>query len=220
MNTIHLLLIENTLSIKPQLEHSLRTIENESFKIEEAKPRNAEKVFRSAKKSIDVILFGEKIPAATILRLTKKFRRKNSGLNVIIFTRQSEAHISTKFQRAGVDDILNVMEINTPVFGWTFISTLQHTGMKKKAEEFETIRERLAQVNRQLEDITGEMTKPIGNLRTATKAINGKRPAISKILEENIMLMEDHLSELHEIREQLDKESKIINKFLAVKSRA
>jgi hypothetical protein len=32
--------------------------------------------------------------------------------------------------------------------------------------------------------------------------------------------MEDHLNELHEIREQLDRESKIINKFLAVKSRA
>jgi|WetSurMetagenome_2_1015567.scaffolds.fasta_scaffold116943_1 hypothetical protein len=220
MNTIHILLIENTSSIKPQLDRSLRTIENESFKIEEAKPRNAEESFRNAKKSFEVVLFGEKIPPATILRLTKKFRRKNTGLNVIMFTRQSEARISPKLQRAGVDDILNVVEINTPVFGWTFLSTLQHTGMKKKAEEFEMIRERLAQVNQLLEDITDEMTKPIGNLRTAMKAVNGKRPAISKIIEENIMLMEDHLSELHEIREQLDKESKIINKFLAVKSRA
>ena len=63
------------------------------------------------------------------------------------------------------------------------------------------IRERLAQVNRMLEDITGEMTKPIGNLRSAMKAIIGKRPAISKIIEENIMLMEDRLQFFRQFQE-------------------
>ena len=137
-----------------------------------------------------------------------------------MLTRQSEAVVSSRLKNAGVDDMLNVLEISTPVFGWTFLSLLQHTGMKKKAAEYETIQARLRHVNEALEEITKKMNAPIGVIRSAVKTLNGHQKHVTTLLNENVTLMEQQLHELLEIRQKLGKETKVINKYLAVKSRS
>ena len=220
MNTTHILLIENSASIKALLEESLRSIKTESFRIEGCRTKDAEEIYRNSKKSIELVLFGEKIAASQILRLTQFFRRQNHHLHVIMLTRQSEAVVSSRLKNAGVDDMLNVLEISTPVFGWTFLSLLQHTGMKKKAAEYETIQARLRHVNEALEEITKKMNAPIGVIRSAVKTLNGHQKHVTTLLNENVTLMEQQLHELLEIRQKLGKETKVINKYLAVKSRS
>lgn len=219
MKTFNILLVEASSSIKPQLEESLRSIQNEAFKIVPAKPSDAEDQFRKLKKNLEVVLFGDKVPVAVVLRLTKHFRKQSPHLHVLVLTRQSEARPSAQMKHAGVDDFLNVMELNTPVFGWTFQSLLLHTGMRKKAAEYEEIQERLQEVNRSLHELSREMGNPIGNIRAAVKALNGHQQKVSVILKKNIALMEEQLRELFELGNRLGKETKVINKFLAVKSR-
>ncbi|MFI5252005.1 MAG: hypothetical protein ACHQQQ_06175 [Bacteroidota bacterium] len=219
MKIIHILLIDTSPAIKVQLEKSLASIEHELFKVEYSTPRNAEEAFKDAKKSVEVVLFGEAIPLSAIVQQAKIFRRNNAGIHVFMFTRESEARIPNKLRRAGVDDFLNIMELNTPVFGWTFLSTLEHIGMKKKAAEFEMIHERLQYVNDSLAEITAEIIKPIGNLRAAMDAMNGDRAHTLKVLNENIALMERSLGDLMEIRQRLGNETKVIHKYLAVKNR-
>ena len=226
MNKVHVLLIENTPVLKPSLERNLKSIENARFAIESVDVRMAQVSFHFAKHPTDVVLLGDKIPAGTALRLAKAYRSQGHAGHVIALTRQSEARVSPSMRRAGIDDILNVMEVDTPVFGWTFMSALQSVGNRKKAEEYEEIQNRLKLVNNALEHFAQNMTGSLLGLHDVSLQLskNGhskvKPGALRQQLADTVAGMDQYLAELLDIRSRLGKETKAINKALAIKSRA
>lgn len=160
--------------------------------------------------TVDVILFGEKVPSTSILGMTKAFRTAGVDVPVFILTRQSEARVPQKYRAAGVDDVLNTAEIQTPLFLWTFQSTLTQVADQKKAKDFDVIRDRMRRANRSLAFITHEINNPLSVIRLAIYHLQNanlpktKKKAFFKLLVDNIDKVNLQMKELYTIRRQLN----------------
>jgi signal transduction histidine kinase len=209
MRVLKVLLIDTTKNTKKLLDE--KRVSNESvrlmirmagtdFKVDEEENLHAE---------TDVILFGEKVPSTSILELTKAFRAAGVDVPIFIMSRQSEARVPQKYLKAGVDDVINTVEIQTPLFLWTFQSTLTQVGDRRKAQDFDVIRDRMRRANRTLAHVTHEINNPLSVIRLAiyhlenAKLPKTKKKAFFKLLVENIDKVNLQMKELYTIRREL-----------------
>jgi nitrogen-specific signal transduction histidine kinase len=169
-------------------------------------------MYQESKDQIDLIVFGEKVPAGTVTNLTKTIRSMNQTIPVFVFTKQSESRLSRAHQMAGVDDLLNIADFDTPLFSWTFTSTLEQAVLKKKAAQYDILQERLLSANDALRHIMHEINNPLSVIRLALYHLDkpdlakNKQKTFMKLLIDNLEKIDMQMKDLHVIRRQLSGE--------------
>src|SRR5713101_9936723 len=133
METVRILLIDTTPLFKTLLEATSVATESVNFAVTVLEPRPDDSSFEEASGTAGAIVFGEKIAPSTVVQMARSVRERGVQVPIFILTRQSEAGVPRNYQRAGVDDVFNAAEMNTPLFSWTFMSTLRQAQTKKKA---------------------------------------------------------------------------------------
>jgi CheY-like chemotaxis protein len=219
MTTIQILLIDDKTTIKPPLEHSLTSIESASFHVDFLLARDSERYLRASRKMYDVILLGEKLSESMIVKLARLLRKKGSAAHIILLTRNTDEEISPRLRRAGIDDLLNVAEINTPIFGWTFLSTLSYADSRKGAEGFLALQKRLHTIHDSMKHVSNGMRAPIRLLRALLSKMKGQE--LTDRARKTVLSMDKAvggidrgLEEMLELRERLERETKLFNKIL------
>jgi len=223
MKSLRVLLIETQNSNKLSLKKKLLNLNSIKLIITDAEITNAEAIFKDAGDRLDVILFSKQISSSAILHLTKIFRAHNTIVPIFILSKQSEAKVPRKYNKVGVDDVLNIAEINTPLFGWTFMSAVEHAILKKKAKEYDVLYHRLKATNDSLASLMHEINNPLSVIRLAMYHLEdpnlpvGKKETFLKILLGSLEKIDIHMKELRSIRRQLNFEKAPSAKILSIK---
>ncbi|MBA4312032.1 MAG: hypothetical protein C0417_05330 [Chlorobiaceae bacterium] len=224
MRFLRIFLIENTVSRADNLRKKLSQIETIRFSVTTSIVKDTEETFKDVADQIDVILFGEKVRSSRIVELAKLFRSNNTVIPIFLLTNQSEARVQRKYRIAGVDDTLNISEIETPLFPWTFTSTVEHAVLKKKAKEYDALNDRLRKINESLASFMHDMNNPISVIRLAMYHLDNpelphdKRETFLKILVTNVEKLDIHMQDLRNIRRQLSNKKSPTAKILSLKN--
>ena len=224
METIRILLVDSKNSVKSLLEKQLLHTHSIKFTVSLIGVSGAGHLIAGGGKVWDVVLIGENIGPAGVAQLARLFRARGFTMPLLQLTRESEARVSRTLRKAGIDDMLNVAEIDTPLFSWSFMSTLKQAQILRKAEEFDAIKNRLQTANRSLAFIIHEINNPLGVIRLALyhlqnpKLPKNKRKTFSRILSENIKKVDVQVAELHDLRHRLGEDTSILTKMLLSKS--
>jgi signal transduction histidine kinase len=224
MDTVSVLLLDTTDIMKLLLEKQLSCAKAFKINVTLAETKYAVETLQENYERWDVILFGENTTPTVVRHFTKLIRARDVKTPILLLTRLSEARVSRNLQKIGVDDMLNIAEINSPVFSWTFMSTLRQAEVRKKAEEFDVIRNRLQQVNSSLAFITHEINNPLSVIRLALYQLTNrelskpKKELFFKLLVENVGRVDAQLKDLYEVRRQLGEDTSILAKVLSAKA--
>lgn len=209
MKILRVLLIENTQPHASGLHRKLTQLESIRFVVTHSFVKNAESVFKDSSDRLDVILFSERVPSTFIIHLTKFIREYNLVIPIFILTKQSEARVTRKYRTVGVDDTVNIAEIDTPLFAWTFMSTVEHAGLKKKAREYDILNHRLKKINESLSTLIHDINNPLSVIRLAMYHLDNpkisleKKEIFLKLLVNNVERLETQMKDLRTIRHQL-----------------
>ncbi|MBI5020606.1 MAG: hypothetical protein HZB59_04155 [Ignavibacteriales bacterium] len=224
MRILRIFLVENTIARADNIRKKLAQIETIRFSVTTSIVKDTEETFKDVADQIDVILFGEKVRPSRIIELTKLFRSYNTVIPIFLLTNQSEARVQRKYRIAGVDDTLNISEIETPLFQWTFTSTVEHAVLKKKAKEYDVLNNRLRSINESLATFMHDMNNPISVIRLAMYHLdnpdvaNDKRETFLKILVSNVEKLDLQMQDLRNIRRQLSDKKSQTAKILSLKN--
>jgi signal transduction histidine kinase len=214
MQALRVLLVDTTGSTKKLFDN--KRMNGDSLRLNvrlagiELQPEELENLHET----VDVVLFGEKVPPATVLNMTKKFRLIGLSSPILMLTRQSEARVPQKYKKVGVDDMLNIAEIQTPLFLWTFQSTMTQIADRNKAKEFDIVKDRLRRASKSLAFVTHEINNPLSVIRLALyhlesgKLPQNKKKVFFKLLVDNIEKVDAQMKELYSIRRQLSSDSR------------
>ena len=206
METVRILLIDTSSTFKTLLEATSVATESINFDVTVLEPRADEATFEEVSGKVSAIVFGEKLSPSSIVQFSRSVRERGVHVPIVVLTRQSEAGVPRNYQRAGVDDVFNVADMNTPLFSWTFMSTLRQTETKKKAKEFDTLQSRLKSANETLAFITHEINNPLSVIRLAlyhleVPAISStRRDMLFRMLSENVAKVDTQLEQLRNVR--------------------
>src|SRR3990172_2150343 len=144
MEAIKILLIDRTVSTKKALEKIPRTRSAAGLEVTLLLPRNGRGPKDPLEVSADVILLGESISRKKVIEHSGRFRARGFTCPILLLTKESEARLAPAYQEAGVDDLLNIAEIGTPLFSWTFTSTLRQISERRKASHYDHLNNRLS----------------------------------------------------------------------------
>ena len=164
------------------------------------------------------------IRPATVIDLTKLVRLRQSELPIFKLTLESEAKLPHKLDQAGVDDMMNIAEIATPLFTWTFQSMLEHADVHKKAKEYDILRHRLEHVSESIGNVIHEINTPLSVIRLTLYHLEKpdlppeKRESFTKLLAENLQKVDDSMGTLRSIRRQLGEDTSFLAKILSLKA--
>ena len=203
------LLIENTKAQAELLTKKLSDLDSLKFMITTALTSNGASAYNDCSDRLDAVLFGEKVPPKAILQLTKAVRTHNSVIPIFLLSRQSEARVSRKYRIAGIDDVLNVAEIETPLFTWTFMSAVEHAVLKKKAKEYDVLNHRIKLIGDSLATLVHDINNPLSVIRLAIYHLENPKLSIDKketflrLLVNNVERLDVQMKELRTIRMQL-----------------
>jgi signal transduction histidine kinase len=209
METVDVLLIDTTDSFKSLLEGPPLGDDSLKFIATLVKPTSLKEPTLPVSGDFRVILFGEKVGAQTVVRYARKIRSSGVMAPMFVLTKNRETMVPRKFQKAGIDEMLNVAEMKTPLFSWTFMSTLKQTENRRKANEFEDITSKLKSINESLGFITHEINNPLSVIRLAIYHLENmelsseKRKMLFKLLNENIDKVDMQMDELRTLRKRL-----------------
>lgn len=209
MQVLKVLLIDTTRYTKKLLEEKRLATESVRLMVRMAGTDLKVDEEENLHANTDVILFGEKVPSTSVVEMTKAFRSAGVDVPVFILSRQSEARVPQKYRKAGVDDVINTVEIQTPLFLWTFQSTLTQVADRRKAQDFDVIRDRMRRANKSLAHVTHEINNPLSVIRLAIYHLQNaqlpktKKKAFFKLLVENVDKVNLQMKELYTIRREL-----------------
>ena len=223
MQTIRILLIDTRETVKRLLEHELVNADSLKFEVTLLTARAVRQSIDQVAQHDDAILFGEKTPRPVIMDLAMSFRSREIKIPMLLLTRQSEARLHRELRKVGVDDILNIAEMNTPLFSWTFQSLIDQIETRKKAREYEVLRHRMQSVDGSMATIIHDLNSPLSVLRLATHQLltndltDEKRTAYLKLLADNIDRLDVHMDELRELRKHIGQDTSVLAKILSIK---
>ena len=222
MKLLSVLLIGLADKHKDLLHKKLSNIDSLRLAIHYAEMKNAEAVFTEYKNHLDVVLFSDKMPASVIVKLTRVFRAVNTIIPIFILSKQSEARVPGNYRKAGVDDVLNIAEIETPIFSWTFMSAVEHAILKKKAKEYDILNKRLRHTNESLANLMHEINNPLSVIRLTMYHLEDpdlpqdKKETFLRLLVGSLEKIDAHMKELRGIRRQLNGEKASSAKILSI----
>lgn len=223
METITVLLIDKSQETFRRVRDRLSESPHEKFMVDLVTPGECEKRLLSDGFLYDVVLFGEQIPEVQAVRLGRQIRRQGRTMPLIMFTKIRDAEVSAKLARAGFDDMLNLAELRSPLFSWTFMSLVKQAEVRKKAHEFEEIRYTLQVLSKELAAITYDINNLLHVLRLFTYNLehlahdHAKRADYINMLNSNITKVEAQIQRLMEIRQRIGEEEAILSKVLSAR---
>lgn len=223
MRFLRIFLIENSAASADIIKRKLSRMETIRFSVTDSVVKDAAETFRDAAGQIDIILFGEHVKPLKVVELAKMFRSHNAITPIFILTNVSEARVGKRYRNAGVDDTLNISEIETPLFPWTFTSTVEHAVLRKKAKEYDVLTGRLGRINESLANFVHDMNNPISVIRLAMYHLDNpelpqeKRETFLKILVSNVEKLDLQMQDLRNIRRQLNDKNSQSVKILSLK---
>jgi signal transduction histidine kinase len=179
-------------------------------------------IYRDVMGRIDAIVFGESVSTKAILQFTQMFQSHGIIVPIFILRKQSEAQVPRKLQKAGVDDVLNIFEIDTPLFSWTFVSAVEHALLKRKAKEFDGLYSRLKTTSDSLANMIHAVNTPLSIVRLAIYHLEDpalaadKRETFLRILLNSLQKIDQHMKELSSIRRLLNGEQFASSNILSI----
>jgi len=224
MKTFRVLLVDSTAVYQKLLSKRLQNPESMRFAVTLATPKDAETVFRDAVGLIDIIVLGNSLSTSSILQLTKIFRSCNLAVPIFVLTQKNNVHIPRSYKNVGIDDMLRISEMGTPLFAWSFISTVEQVVLKKKAKEYDELHHQLRNVNSSLATFVHEINNPLSVIRLALYHLEKrelskqKRETFFKLLLESLERIDGQMKDLSSIRRQLSGVQNIRAKVLTLKS--
>ena len=191
------------------LQHNLVNDGSGGTTITRLRPRTKTKVFTGAASVADIVVFGVRVTEKSIIRLATTIRAAGLTIPIFVLTEKSENGIVRQFKKAGVDDMLHVAEINTPLIAWTFMSSLKQAEVKKKATEFDQLSDQIKGINNALAFITHEINNPLSVMRLAMYHFEHitltpeKRKSLLKIISDSLDKIQSQTEELRNVRRAL-----------------
>lgn len=215
MEAIRILLIDNTVSTKEALDKAPLGKSLSEIEVTLLPSKNGNGMADHSMASADVVLIGDKLPKKKVIEWAAKLRSMGYGCPILLLTRQSEARLASAYHEAGVDDLLNIVDITTPLFSWTFTSTIRKIVERRKASEYDYLRDRLTSIKRSLTSLMHELNTPLSVIRLAvyhlehSKPPRDKRELYHSLMIENVERIEEKLKDLYHIRRLLTIERKV-----------
>lgn len=223
MRYLRIFLVDNSSAKAEAMRKKLSEITSIKFSVTTALVKNAEEAFKDVADQTDVIIFGDKVRPTKVIELSMHFRASNLVIPIFLLTNISEARVQRKFRNAGVDDTLNISEINTPLFAWTFTSTIEQAVLKKKAKEYDVLNNRLNNISESLANFMHDMNNPLSVIRLAMYHLDNpqleteKKETFLKILVSNVERLDTQMQDLRTIRRQLSGKKSQSAKILSLK---
>ncbi len=224
MQTVRVLLVDTRDTVKKLLEGSLLNAESMKFVVTLLNTKAAKSTIDNIGREYDVVFFGEKTPHKVVQNLTLLFRASGIKAPILLLTKQSEAKLPEELERAGVDDMMNIAEMTTPLFVWSFQSILEQSDVRKKLKDYDVLRFRLKHIDESLGDLMHKINNPLSVIRLTLYHLENpnlpgdKRESFFKILVEHVKKIDSHMDELRTIRKQLGKDANILSKILSMKA--
>ena len=225
MKTFRVLLIDGTPVYQKLLSRRLENPESVRFKVTYSGSDEAKVIVRDFTRQIDIVVFGDSISQATVLQLTKIFRSYNLAIPIFVLTRKNDARVPRSLKKAGIDDMMRISEMGTPLFAWSFISTVEEVILKKKAKEYDVLHGRLRSVSSSLATLMHDINNPLSVIRLALYHLQNrtlakeKRELFIRLLLDNIQRIDGQMKELSAIRRQLSDAHNHRAKVLTLKTR-
>lgn len=166
----------------------------------------------------DIAFIGERVSEAKSIQISRFLRTNNFKMPIICLTKQSEVKLSQAQQSAGIDDFLNIVELNSPTFFWTFSSILKKADISRKAEEFDIINHVFEDLNKKLSSITHETNNALGIIRLAMYQLSKKDLDVEKkeiyfqTVTKHIDKVEEQIKQLRAVRDIIYKEQSTLRK--------
>lgn len=223
MKSIRVLLVDTTNAHKELLDRRLANPDSARFIVSFAEVKTASALFLDNPDQFDIVIFGDKVSPNIVAQTTRAIRARNLILPIFVLTRQSEARMPKNFKGAGVDDMVNVAEIDSPLFSWTFMSVVEQAVLKKKAREYDGMYRRLRTISDSLGALIHEINNPLSVIRLAMYHLENpelsraKRETFFKLLMDNLEKVDSRMKELHVIRRQMGGESVPHAKILSIR---
>src|SRR5689334_17983394 len=137
------------------------------FAVTPVRVTEAEAMYRDAAAQVDVIIFGGDVPSSEVTHLTRSFRAFNPATPIFVVTSGDARRVPRSYRAAGVDDMIDATDIGTPLFAWTFISTIDQVVLRKKAKEYDILRTRVLSARSSLATLVHEINNPMSVVRLA-----------------------------------------------------
>lgn len=209
MKTLQLFLVDATDEHHKLLGKRLQNPDSIRFAVTLSGAKEAESTYRDVVGQVDIVMFGAGILPSAVVQLTKMFRSYNPAVPVFVLTKNGERKVPRSFAAVGVDAALDAGDMGTPLFVWSFISTVEQVVLKKKAKEYDALHERLRSVNSSLATFAHDINNPLSVIRLALYHLENpelpkeKRDTFFKLLLENLTRIEAQMKTLAVIRRQL-----------------
>lgn len=171
----------------------------------------------------DLILIGELIDIPDTINTSKTLRQNSFYMPIILLTQVQDSKLTIQQIEAGIDDYLNIYELESETFAWSITSLIQKSEIKQKAEEFEAIRGKIINLYTELARITHQINNPLGVMRLAIfqlqKKVDNDESLLKYIqmISDNIDKIETQIIDLRKVREEMHREQTILRKILSIK---
>ncbi len=203
---MRILLIDSSEEVKQLLLENLTPIDPSGHSVFLIRPVAKKKEIQDRIPKADVTIIGSKMRESSVLRLASFIRSEERNIPIFALTEQREAGLPQRFKKAGVDAVLSIHELKTPLLSWTLISALKHAEIRKKAAEFEVLQGQISSLSDSLASITHEINNPLSVMRLALyhlqsyKLDNDRRGMLMKLIGENIDKVQVQTDELRAVR--------------------
>jgi len=209
METIRVLIVDTTDTLKRYFETNRATSDSTNFVFTVIAPQPEHEGLDGIVDRVDAIVFGDKLSPSAIIQFTRFFRSRGVSATILVLTNRRDRAVPRNFQQAGVDDMLGVSEMSTPLFSWTFISLLRQAEVKKKAKEYDVLCERLKGGSESLAVIIHELNNPLSVIRLALYHLENpalpdeRKQTLFKMLTESVDRLGTQIDELRTVRRKL-----------------
>jgi len=210
MKTLQLFLVDATDEHHKLLGKRLQNPDAIRFAVTFSRAKEAEERYRDVAGQVDIVIVGIGIPPASVVRLTKMVRSYNPAVPVFVLMKNGDRKVPRSYAAVGVDGTLDAGDMGTPLFVWSFISTIEQVVLTKKAKEYDALYERLRSLNSSLSTFVHDLNNPLSVIRLALYHLENpglpsqKRETFFKLLVENLSRIETSMKALSLIRRQLD----------------
>ncbi len=211
MDSCHILLIDTSISSKRLLEGKLPSGNTAMFSVSLVRPTSRTTSLRKITTNVRVVLYGPGVGLRAITAWARSLHENGITAPMFVLREGNETVIPKNLRRVGIEDVLNVAELDTPVFWWTFMSMLRQAEGRRKANAFDSMADQLDELGKTLALITHEVNSPLSIIRLGLYHLQNldnspeKRQSVIKLLSESTERIQAQMEELRSVRRGLGK---------------
>ncbi len=207
---MQILLVDPADEVRDALRAGLASGEAGAHAVVQFRPRTPQQKLIEAASASEIVVFGLRTTRHSVVRIASLLRSEGLSFPIFVVTREFEMGVPSNFKKAGVDEMLNFSELQTPLIAWTFESSLKQAEVRKKAKDFDHINGRLTGMLKDLAFISHEVTNSLSVMRLAMyhlehyEGTSQRREMLSKLIGENIDKIQAHIEGLRKVRRSFE----------------